>query len=175
MVGMGNLYLVGFMGAGKSSVGRALARRLAWRFVDLDDRLEERFGMSIPEVFERLGEERFRAAEREALQWSTTLAGAVIATGGGAFCSAANRAIIHGPGGRSVFLDLPWQAVLERLADDHGQRPKFTGEEAARRLYEGRRPHYLKATWTVELDGSEGPEAAAELILGLLAGAPCDT
>jgi shikimate kinase len=172
---MPNIYLVGFMGAGKSLVGEALAEGLSYGFLDLDEHLVQRLGRPIREVFEVLGEDRFRAAEREELSRCTTLADTVIATGGGAFCSSANRDIIHSGGGRSVFLDLPWNVLAERLGGDQSERPKFAGIEAARRLYEERRPHYQQATWTVELDGSEPPEAVAGRILEVLAGAACAT
>ena len=172
---MRNIYLVGFMGAGKSSVGRALAERLALPFLDLDERLAVEFGMPIPEVFERFGEERFREAERRALSWSTGLEATVVATGGGAFCSAANREIIHGAGGRSVFLDVPWEVIRRRLVGDQYGRPKFVDVESARRLYSDRRPHYLQAGWTVALSGSDTPRQAADRIVTVMAGAPCVT
>jgi shikimate kinase len=170
-----NIYLVGFMGAGKSSIGRALAERLRLAFVDLDEHLVTEFGMPIHEVFERHGEESFREAERRALRWAVGLEGAVVATGGGAFCSTANRGLIHAAGGRSVFLDVPWQVVERRLAGDHSDRPKFVDVETARQLYADRRTHYLQADCTVELTGSESPQEAAEQIAALMARAPCAT
>lgn len=169
------MYLVGFMGAGKSALGKLLAARLGFAFLDLDAHLVERFGMAIREVFERLGEERFRAAEREALRWTTTLERTVVATGGGAFCSLANRDLIRAAGGRSVFLDLPWAALADRLQGDQSERPKFGGLEAAHRLYQERRPHYLEATVIVRLDGTEPEDAVLERILELTAGAACAT
>lgn len=172
---MSNLYVVGFMGAGKSSVGQVLATRLGYRFLDLDAHLVEQFQMRIREVFERLGEQRFRDAETEALRWTTTLERTVVATGGGAFCSEVNRGIIQGSGGRSIFLDVPWRVVEQRLVGDQSERPKYGDPAAARLLYERRRPHYLAATWTIELDGCEAPEAAADRILEIVAGAVCGT
>jgi shikimate kinase len=174
MVGMGNLYLVGFMGSGKTAVGETLARSLGRPFLDLDAYLEERLGMSIAEVFEQRGEGAFRDAERAALEWTTSFDDRVIATGGGAFCSPVNRDLIH-RAGRSVFLDVPWPVLAARLEGDHLGRPMYGGREAARRLYEARRPHYLQATWRVALDGSEPPEAAAERIRSAVAGAACAT
>jgi shikimate kinase len=172
---MSNIYLVGFMGVGKSSVGEALAEKLGCAFLDLDEHLVGQFGISIREVFQGLGEESFRAAETEALRWTATLSSTVIATGGGAFCSAANREIIRSTGGRSVFLDVAWPAVAQRLDGDQSQRPVFAGIDAARRLYDERRPHYLQAGWTLTLDGSEPPHATADRIIEILAGATCGT
>jgi shikimate kinase len=170
-----NIYLVGFMGSGKSSVGRALADRLGLAFLDLDERLAVEFGMPIHEVFERYGEARFREAERQALSWSTGLESTVVATGGGAFCSRVNRDLIHGAGGGSVFLDVPWEVIRRRLAGDQSDRPKFVDVESAGRLYADRRPHYLQARWTVELAGSDSPRTAAERIVMVIAEAPCAT
>jgi len=170
---MPNLYLVGFMGAGKSSSGRVLAARLGFRFLDLEEGLVERFGMSIPDVFERRGEALFREAERQALEDTTVHRRMVVATGGGAFCSQANRDIIHDSGGRSVYLDLPWEEVARRLAGRTHDRPKFTSLEAARQLFEKRRPHYARANLTVGLTGPEPPEAVAERIVEVVAGVAC--
>ena len=172
---MRNIYLVGFMGAGKSSIGRALADRLRLAFVDLDDHLVAEFGMPIHEVFERFGEARFREAEQRALRWSTDLEATVVATGGGTFCSAANRGLIRAAGGRSVFLDVPWAVLERRLEGDHSDRPMFLDAVAARVLYADRRPDYLEATWVVHLAGHETPSQAAERIVTMMAGAPCAT
>lgn len=172
---MRNIYLVGFMGAGKSSIGRALADRLRLAFVDLDEHLVTEFGMPIHEIFERHGEASFREAEQRALRWAASLEGTVVATGGGAFCSSTNRDIIHGADGRSVFLDVPWDAIERRLAGDHTGRPKFSDVETARRLYRERRPHYLQASFVVALTGSELPGQVAERIATLVAGASCAT
>jgi len=172
---MFRIYLVGFMGAGKTSVGRALARRLDRPFIDLDGRWEDSFGMPIHEIFRSWGEEAFRKAEREGLESIGGLEGAVVATGGGAFCDPLNRDIIHSNGGCSIFLDVPWKVLARRLEDDHAERPKFTGPEAAEALYLERRPHYQAATWTVGLTGSESPEGVAEQVVGLVRRAPCAT
>jgi shikimate kinase len=170
-----NIYLVGFMGAGKSSIGSALAGRLGHAFVDLDEHLVAEFGMPIHEIFERFGEQRFRDAERQALRWTTGLEETVIATGGGAFCSNANRDLIHGAGGCSVFLDVPWEVVERRLVGNQSGRPKFVDVDSARRLYSDRRVHYLQASWTIDLAGSESPREAAQRIVTVMAGAPCVT
>ena len=138
---MNRIFLVGFMGAGKSSVGEALAQLLSSRFLDLDERLCRRFGASIPEVFARHGEAAFRAAEAEELAAAAAVEhDVVVATGGGAFCSAANRRLIEAAGATSVYLDLPWETLRRRLGADHGGRPLYDSETAARRLWEARQP-----------------------------------
>ena len=166
---MRNVFLVGFMGAGKSSVGVALAARLGHRFIDLDERLSERFEASIPEVFAAHGESVFRAAETDELARCADEPDAVVATGGGAFCSAANREIISGSKGVSVYLDLPWEELDRRLTGDNGGRPKYDHSEQARSLFEERRPEYRHADVIIELEGSETPDEVADRVLRALA------
>ena len=172
---MSRLFLVGFMGAGKSSIGVVVADRLGHGFADLDAHIEERLGMTISEVFSRRGEAAFRAAELASLEWSSRLEDVVVATGGGAFCSPDGRRIMRARGGRTVFLDLPWAAIVERIAATSGDRPKFASVDQARALYDERRPQYQQATLTVVLDGSESPDQAAEMVLQAVAGVACGT
>jgi shikimate kinase len=169
------LYLVGFMGAGKSSIGAIVADRLVHDFVDLDTKIEERLGMAIPEIFSRRGEAVFRAAELAALDWSSRLDDVVVAAGGGAFCSPDGRRIMHARGGRSVFLDVPWAAIVERIGSGFCDRPKFGSVDRARILFDERRGEYRKASVTVVLVGSETPERAAEMVLEGVAGVVCGT
>jgi shikimate kinase len=172
---MPNLYLIGFMGAGKTTVGGLVATRLGRPFVDLDDELEERFGMTIPQVFAGPGEAAFRRAERDALERVGRLGDRVVAVGGGAFCDPSNRAVMHSDGGRSLFLDVPWPILAARLEADHGGRPRYRGATDAERLYRTRRPHYVDATWTITLDGSESPDEVADLVVEVVSGAVCAT
>ena len=172
---MPKVFLVGFMGAGKSSVGEALGLHLDSLFVDLDDRLSERFQASIPDVFERHGEAAFRAAEREELAVCAGLHNVVVATGGGAFCDDENRTIIHSSGGVSVFLDLPWQVLRERLEGDHTDRPMYDSAARAQALFEERLPHYRRAVVTAFLDGTEAPGEVVDQVVQALQEAPCAT
>ena len=168
---MVNIYLVGFMGAGKSAVGAALAERLGRDFVDLDAAVEATRGMTIREIFERSGEDAFRAAESAQLRRVAASRDLVVATGGGAFASAANRELIRASGGVSVFLDLPWPVIAERLGPADPERPKWTGD--ARALYLARRAGYLKADLRLELAGHESPAEIAEELGGALSELPC--
>jgi shikimate kinase len=164
------------MGAGKSSVGAALAARVGHRFIDLDERLCERFGASIPEVFAVHGEGIFRAAETDELARCADEKDAVVATGGGAFCVGANREIISESKGLSVYLDLPWEELDRRLAADNGGRPMFDNAEQASSLFEKRRPEYLRADVVIALEGSETPDYVADHVLRVLREvAPCAT
>jgi shikimate kinase len=170
---MHRIFLVGFMGAGKTAVGAALAQLLGSPFVDLDERLRRRFGADIGEIFARHGEAAFRAAESEELAAAAGRDGAVVATGGGAFCRDENRRLIEAAGGVSVFLHLPWEVLRARLGNDHAGRPKYGDEASARRLWEERLPLYRRATVTVELAGDERPEEAAQRVAAALEEAPC--
>jgi len=170
---MRSIFLIGFMGAGKTSVGEVLAARLGFQFIDLDQRLNALFDASTPDIFARHGEEAFRAAERDELARCAAEHDVVVATGGGAFCGEMSREIIHSAGGISVLLDLPWGALGARLASDHAGRPKYGGAEQARRLFESRLPDYRRAMVVVELEGSESAEVAVDHVMAALAEAPC--
>lgn len=172
---MDRIFLVGFMGAGKSRVGKALAQLLSRRFLDLDERLSRRFGATIPEVFARHGEAAFRAAETEELAAAAALDGVVVAAGGGAFASPANRRLLESAGATSVYLDLPWEVLRRRLEADHAGRPLYGDEAAARRLWEERQPAYRRADLTVALTGDEKPGEAAAMVVGALREASCAT
>ena len=169
------VFLVGFMGVGKSSVGAALAARLGYRVIDLDEEISRELGASIPDIFADRGEGFFRAAESDALTRAAELDDVVVATGGGAFCSAENRAVMHQPGGVSVFLDLPWRELRQRLARDHSGRPMYGDPDRAQRLFDARRPQYLKAMVRIVLDGSEGPDQVAARVVDALQEVPCAT
>jgi shikimate kinase len=173
MTGMGSIFLVGFMGCGKSTIGSAMAEQIGASFIDLDQLIVERVGISIEEVFVRYGEDRFRREETAVLTEVAERPDAVVATGGGCFCSAVNRGIIESAGGQSVFLEVPWPVIESRLPGDNRDRPKFGNTDAARELYRQREPLYRMATAAVSLTGDEPPADAARLALDALAEAEC--
>ena len=172
---MGTVVLVGFMGAGKTTVGRALASSLDVPFHDLDEVLERTFRLPIPEVFERHGEPVFRRAETEALRRAMRSGSAVIASGGGAFCSAPNRDLLGRAGAVSVFLDVPWAVLARRLVGTEGSRPMLDEATATRELYRRRLPHYRKADLIVPVGASDGPDTVVGRIRHLLTEAACGT
>ena len=172
---MVNIFLVGFMGAGKSVVGKLLAKNMAAHYFDLDEQISEDFGCSIPEVFEDSGEAVFRAAETDLLKRLCAKKNLVVATGGGAFSDDGNRRMIEESGGVSVFLDVPWPVLQRRLERDNCERPVYHNAEQARSLYAERLPFYRLATVSVALTGGETPQEAAESIANAVRGAPCGT
>ena len=160
-------FLVGFMGAGKSTTGRALARRLGTLFWDLDARIEARVGLGIAEVFARHGEAAFRQEEARQLKACGRLRAVVVATGGGTFCFPANREVMQRLG-VSVFLDLAWAEVVRRLPGKRAERPLFSTPEQAHSLYLARLPHYRQADLRVTPAAGEDAEALAARIALLL-------
>jgi len=144
------VFLVGFMASGKSAVGRRLAERSGWDFLDTDERVERAEGRSVREQFEESGEDRFREAEREALRALEGRRRLVVATGGGAFADSGNRSWIRARG-RSIWLDVPLEIVRERLGRG-ADRPLRSALAPAgfRALFEQRKPSYALADLRVE-------------------------
>jgi shikimate kinase len=112
-----NIYLVGLMGAGKTTIGRSLARRLDWRFIDTDKEIERRTGVSIPTIFEIEGEEGFRRRETQVIADISGEKAQVVATGGGSVLREENRAAIRA-GGFTVYLNVPLRMLWERTRHD---------------------------------------------------------
>ena len=161
------IYLVGFMGCGKSTVGRLLAERLGWPFVDLDEEIERRSARPIAEMFDRDGEARFRELEHEALSEQLHLARhglpRVLALGGGAFAEARNRESMGGEGA-SIWLDCRLETLWQRVsAESHRPLARDRGRFVA--LYQERLVFYRSADFTVAGEGS--PQQIVESILGL--------
>ena len=161
------VFLIGFMGAGKSTTGRALARRLSALFWDVDERVEASLRLSVAEVFRLRGEAAFRAEETRQLVATVAFPAIVIATGGGTFVQPGNRALIKKLG-MSVFVDAPWGEVLRRLPGKQAERPLFLSPEQAFELYTSRLPHYRLADLTVRPEPDEDAEALAGRIVMLL-------
>ena len=159
------VYLVGFMGAGKTSVGRALAAQLGWSFVDLDAEIERTQKMPVRDIFAKSGEARFRQLEREHLKRLSERPRAVIALGGGATIDPENRLIIDSTG-RSVWLNVPFDTAARRVSMD-GSRPLFKDLQHAERLYETRLPIYKLARIHVLADNRPPGEIAGEVAMRL--------
>ena len=161
------VFLIGFMGAGKTTTGRALARRIESLFVDLDGRLEASLRMKVAQVFRERGESFFRAEEARQLAACARFGSLVVATGGGTFTLPGNRELIRRLG-VSVFLDLPWGEVVRRLPGKQGERPLFGSPEKAFELYTQRLPHYRSADLVVRPEPDEDAEALAGRLAHML-------
>ena len=160
-------FLVGFMGTGKTTLGRQVAERMGLLFVDLDERIERSSGMSVPEVFALEGEEGFRRRESQALvELIERPEQVVVATGGGAFSVESNRRLMKSAG-VVVWLDVPIDEILARI--ERGSRPLWKTPEEVRTLHERRRGAYQEAHHRLALDGA-GPSEAVDRLHRLLLG-----
>jgi shikimate kinase len=163
------LYLVGFMASGKTTLGRTLARKIGWPFIDIDSEIEARESRTIAQIFSEHGERHFRSIETEVIRHRIAQieAGepAIVALGGGAFVQPANRALIEASGGISVWLDCPLDLIRKRLGDD-STRPLAADRNGLEMLFAERRSSYTLANHRIEVD-SDDPSAAVERILTL--------
>jgi shikimate kinase len=170
-----SVFLVGFMGAGKSTVGRALGQRLNWIFEDLDDRIERREGRSVAAIFRDSGESEFRRAEQAALasllQELHSGVARVVALGGGAFAQPDNAALLQDAAVPTVFLDAPvdelWRRCAEQATEAAAERPLMSSVDRFRELHEVRRRAYGKASLRIETSGRSVDEIAAEITTAL--------
>ncbi len=165
-----NIYLIGMMGCGKSTVGRLLAERLKLEFIDLDTKIEKKAGKSITDIFTASGEERFRALETEALARVAGRRKYVVSTGGGCVLRRQNRSIMQNDG-TVIYLDVPLDILVERVSRKK-HRPLLTGvddiDQRMRELLNQRESMYRKtATFTVKSNGLQA-EAVVENITGLI-------
>src|SRR5207245_11442495 len=157
------VFLVGFMGAGKTSVGSALSRRLGWDFEDLDDRIQAREQRTIDEIFERSGEAYFRRAEHEALRElivGLSSSPRVIALGGGAFTQARNARLLAQGGFLTIFLDAPIEELFRRCQQEPVERRLRRDLQQFRILNEPPRPSYPKADVRIESSGKDNETIA---------------
>lgn len=166
----GSIFLVGMMGAGKTSVGRLLAQRLRKRFVDADQELESRTGVRIPVIFEIEGEEGFRAREVGILDELTREDGIVLATGGGAVLRPENRAALHGRG-TVVYLRAGVDELWHRTRHDRNRPLLQTADPRARLadLLAARDPLYREVAHVTADTGSQSIRALVTRLEGLLA------
>lgn len=163
------LVLTGFMGAGKSTIGRILAKRLDWAFLDLDTHLEQRTGATIPELFERYGEARFRRLESTALASALGQANTVLALGGGTPEGLTNRLLLEQtPATLTIFLDAPFPVLFDRCMMQGIARPVLENPDAAQLRFAARHPLYLRlAHHTLDTTAST-PEETVEALIAVL-------
>lgn len=162
---MRSVYLCGFMGCGKSTVGKELSKLLDMDFYDLDDYIVQKEGRTIPEIFAQSSEAYFREAEAKAV---CELSSCVVATGGGALIND-NTAVFARRNGTVIFLDVPFEICYERIKDDKN-RPLAVNntKEQLRELFEKRRGIYIKnSELTVAITDKNAHEAAKEIALAI--------
>lgn len=159
------IFLIGFMGAGKSTVGRCLARRLGYHFNDLDQLIVAREGRSIPDLFAMQGEQYFRDCEAAVLAEQAEMQRTVFATGGGIVGREENRALMK-QSGRVVYLRAAWPTLERRLSmgSDRPLADPKKGWDAIRRLWESRLPWYEEAEVVIDTDQLEVDAVANEII-----------
>lgn len=158
------IVLVGFMGAGKTTVGRALANRLGRRFVDADRAIERDQGVSIPAIFEGYGEAGFREIEARVIAEALRRPAAVLALGGGAVTTPSVREALAGH--RVVLLEIGYDDALARIAGDAG-RPMLARPDLAQE-FARRQPLYAEvATLVVPVAGRSTAEVAEAIVAGL--------
>ncbi len=170
----GNIVLTGFSYTGKTKVGVEVAKKLGWKFVDIDDEIVRISGKSVAEIFSQDGEARFRDLESKVLERVCQGTNVVIATGGGAIMSAANREMMMASG-VVICLEAKPVTIYQRLVKDaeasksQEVRPLLAGTEPLKRiewLKEFRQPYYALSDWTVHTDNLSMEEVAEEVILG---------
>jgi shikimate kinase len=163
------LVLTGFMGAGKSTIGRILSVRTGWTFLDLDTHLEARTGATIPQLFERHGEARFRRLESSALANALAATNTILALGGGTPEDLTNRLLIEQtPGTYTIFLDAPFPTLFDRCMLQEIDRPVLKDPDAAQQRFARRHPLYTRlAQFTVET-ADLTPEDTVAAILATL-------
>ncbi len=160
-----NIVLIGFMGSGKSTVGRLLAKKTGKYFIDTDAMIESATGRKIRDIFSSSGESTFREMEKELLVWlESNIKNAVISTGGGMPTVAETFKKL----GQCFYLQIGFEELLERLkAEEFDKRPLFQDVEFARKIFDSRLPLYAKhADKTIEANTS--PEAICEQIKKLV-------
>lgn len=162
------VFLIGYMGSGKSTIGRYVAKDLGWRFIDMDDFVESRIGCSISEFFAKNGEEAFRREETEALKCLAAEKNVIVATGGGAPCFGGNVDVMNASG-LTIFINVATDELAKRLAPAKAKRPLIAGKSddelegfIAGQL-KAREPFYRKAVMVV--DGASLPFSAYKMFI----------
>jgi shikimate kinase len=160
------IYLVGFMGCGKSTVGAALAEEVGWRFLDLDEEIERAEGVTIAEIFDSRGEQEFRRLESAALERCVRSVQSgrphIVSLGGGAFLSDYNFQLVS-RNGVSIWLDCPFPAIEKRLsAANH--RPLARNRERLREMFHSRREGYARAEHHIEIASDDAAVAVTQIL-----------
>jgi shikimate kinase len=166
---LSRIVLTGFMGAGKSTVGKLLSERLGWKFLDLDAYIETRSGATIPDIFRQYGEPHFRRLESTALASALSRPHTVLALGGGAPEEITNRLLIEQtPATLAVFLDAPFPALFDRCMLQDITRPVLADPAQAELRLAHRRPFYSRLAHITISTAEQSPLETVEAILTAL-------
>lgn len=160
------IILCGFMGCGKTTIGKRIARLSNLKFIDMDDYIVNKAGMTITEIFEKYGEDYFRDLEHNACKDIALMKGVIVAAGGGALTFERNIKALKEHNGKIIFIEVPLNEIAKRLKGDKS-RPMLNQEnkdKAMRELYEKRYPLY-KAAADYIIDGWDKPDNVAQVIL----------
>ena len=163
-----NLYLIGIMGVGKTTVGKLIAEEIGYRFIDTDEVIIKAAGKSINEIFAENGEAEFRKLESDVLAQVCAYTKLIVATGGGIVMQQQNWSYLHH--GLIIWLDAPVEIILQRLAEDH-TRPLLQDadmESKLRSLIEQRQPMYSQADLHITINATETPAEIATRILATI-------
>ena len=161
-----NIVLIGMMGSGKSAVGREIARKLGWSFIDMDEEIEREQGTSVAEIFARRGEADFRVMEKELIKKMAGSGRCVIATGGGTPCSEENWKTLAREGWIVWLKALPI-TLFERIQKERATRPLLQDPDplgTLRTLLAKREPFYEKADYIVETEGLKAEDVAEKIV-----------
>lgn len=164
-----NIFLIGMMGAGKSTVGKHLAQKLGYNFLDTDPLIEQCTGKPIPEIFADDGEEAFRNLEQQVLSQVSAYTRLVVATGGGIVMRSLNWSHLHD--GIVVWIDVPVEVLYDRLKTESEHRPLLQTEDPLQRLnalYEQRRDRYAQADISIMVNAKETPEAVSDRLFDMI-------
>lgn len=165
---MERVYLIGYMGCGKTTIGKRLAKSLGWDVIDMDSRIENRYRKTIPDIFASEGEESFRKKERFILEELSALENVVVSTGGGAPCFFDNIDVMNSSG-LCVYIRMTPEALAARLKNAKANRPLLkdkTEEELTnfiKEQLEKRRAFYEQARYVIDNDNGTPEEAAAKI------------
>jgi len=160
---MKNIYLVGFMGSGKSTAGKLVAQRLRMEFIDIDSLIEEREGMEIKKIFSEKGEKYFRQKEKETIKEISQKKGLVVSTGGGLGADRENMEIMKKTG-TVVWLDVPLEEIIKRTEGDDTRPLLKQPLESLKELYDERKSVYSLAHRRITAWGKTPEEIAEEII-----------
>jgi shikimate kinase len=164
-----NIFLIGMMGAGKSTVGKLLAQKLGYNFLDTDPLITQCAGKSISDIFANDGEETFRDLEQQVLSQVSAYTRLVVATGGGIVMRSLNWSHLHD--GIVVWIDVPVEILGDRLKTESNHRPLLQTENPLQRLmdiYEQRRDRYAQADISIMVNADETPAAVSDRLLEMI-------